>query len=840
MSSWLRYFDRVSFWLGFVAATLLWWLLGRFRPLLARLFAHLKAQAQAVRQERSTGDEIRLGNDVLRLAQGWHLAAPLFSLDEIGIPMRLLAPAVPPMAYEPPASEDITDWALPYMPDDPELASFYGAPTLGLAEALQDGANLVIIGQPGMGKSFALAQLACQIIRKASGSEHLAGVVPLLVHVANLDLASAANQQPDETLLSAVSSYASSIRAKRLPVVFRALLKQGRLLLLLDGLDELSPSQLSMATNYLKRLLEQHPQLRLVVAAHPGNLDGLTNLGLQVVALACWGQEQRAEFIGRWSALWQRYIAESSQDKSPLDALVLVGWLFNNSARFSPLELTLRVWAAFAGDALGPGPLAAIEAYLRRMTADQPAKNRAGLGQLAAQMVLAQKPVIERKNAENWLGSAETLQHGPAPETTSETAGSTPEKTRVEQVPARGALPDLLGCGLLVARAGDRISLSHPGLAAYLVGQALAPVHAAMQLIAQPEWWGKSASLAYLAILDAQAAWVVQSFDKSELEDPFQFSVLEAGRWLKHAPDGLPWVSQLMRQLAQCLQQELLPFSIKGRALTLLVLSNNPGVAVLLRQMLVAGQSMQRQLAALGLGYLRDTKSITELGKLVGDRSPGVSRAALLALVAIGDQTGMETVAYTLLHGDESLRRAAAQALANNPEEGYPTLQEGSAMEDPGVRRAITYGLGRLRQPWASEILEKIVAEDSQWVVQDAANQMLRTIQNPHPRLPRPLPPLTQTAWLIAFAAERGMGIAPGKPAVEMLFKALREGNEDQKLAVLYYLGQSGEQSAVLPVYQVYFVSQGELQEAAFSALWNLAACGVQLPPPAQYGLVPV
>jgi len=835
----LRYFDRLSFWLGFIAATLLWWLLGRFAPLLKRLFAHLKTQAQAVRQERSTGDAIRLGNDVLRLAQGWHLAAPLFSLDEIGIPARLLAPAVLPISYEPPASEDITDWALPYTPDDPELASFYGAPTLSLAEALQEGANLVLIGQPGSGKSFALAQLACQIIRKAPGAMHLAGIVPVLVHVADLDIAPSGFQEPVEVLLGAVSAYASSIRPKRLPVLFRVLLKQGRLLLLLDGLDELSPPQLNVATDYLKTILEQYPKLRVLATAHPGNLDGLTALGFQVVALASWGKDQGGEFISRWSSLWQCYIADSSHDKSSVDPLVLVGWLLNNSASLSPLELTLRIWAAFAGDALGPGPLAAIEAYLRRMTADQPAKNRAGLAQLAAQMVLDQRPLIDRKNAKNWLGSAETLQKGVSGETTPESINGQTEKTRVEQVRARGALPDLLNCGLLVARAGDRLSLSHPELAAYLVGQALAPIHSALQLLAQPEWWGKSATLAYLSILDAQSSWVFQSFNKPEIDDPFQLSVLEAGRWLKHAPDGLPWISQLMRHLALCLQQERLPLSIKGRALSSLVQSNNPGVAVLLRQMLAAGQAVQRQLAALGLGYLRDTKSITELCKLVGDRSPGVSLAALLALVAIGEQTGMETVAYTLLHGDESLRRAAAQALTNNPEQGYPTLQEGSTLEDPGVRRAVTYGLGRLRQPWANEILEKMVAEDSQWIVQDAANQMLRTIQSPHPRQPRPLPLLTQTAWLIAFAAERGMGIAPGKPAVDMLLKAIREGDEDQKLAALYYLGQSGEESAVLPVYQVYFANQGELCEAAFGALWNLAACGIKLPPPAQYGLIP-
>ncbi len=81
------------------------------------------------------------------------------------------------------------------------------------------------------------------------------------------------------------------------------------------------------------------------------------------------------------------------------------------------------------------------------------------------------------------------------------------------------------------------------------------------------------------------------------------------------------------------------------------------------------------------------------------------------------------------------------------------------------------------------------------------------------------------------------MGIAPGKPAMEMLYKALREGNEDQMLAVLYYLGQSGDSGAVLPIYQVYFSNRGELREAAFNALWALADCGIELSPPAQFGL---
>jgi HEAT repeat protein len=214
-----------------------------------------------------------------------------------------------------------------------------------------------------------------------------------------------------------------------------------------------------------------------------------------------------------------------------------------------------------------------------------------------------------------------------------------------------------------------------------------------------------------------------------------------------------------------------------------------------------------------------------------------VSRAALLSLVAIGDKSGLETVAYTLLNGENWLRKAAAEALANNMEEGHPALQEASTLEDANIRRAAVFGLGRLRLPWSIEILNKLATQDQQWIVQDAANQFLISIQKPHPRTPHPLPSPPQTAWLVAFAGERGMGVAPGKPAYDLLHKALQEGNEDQQLAALYYLGMTGNEKAVLPIYQVYHSSKGDVHEAAYNALWNLNACGIPLPLPAYHGL---
>jgi len=53
--------------------------------------------------------------------------------------------------------EDIISQTLPYMPGWPELAAIYRAPTIGVAEAIAGGSNIVIVGAAGAGKTIALA-----------------------------------------------------------------------------------------------------------------------------------------------------------------------------------------------------------------------------------------------------------------------------------------------------------------------------------------------------------------------------------------------------------------------------------------------------------------------------------------------------------------------------------------------------------------------------------------------------------------------------------------------------------------------------------------------------------
>jgi HEAT repeat protein len=172
-----------------------------------------------------------------------------------------------------------------------------------------------------------------------------------------------------------------------------------------------------------------------------------------------------------------------------------------------------------------------------------------------------------------------------------------------------------------------------------------------------------------------------------------------------------------------------------------------------------------------------------------------------------------------------------------NPEEGYPTLQEGAAIDDLLVRHASVYGLARINEPWAQQLLEKMAIEDGQWVVRNAAAQAIEDQKRMNPHIPTAMPPLHEIPWLIKFAAKSGAGVSPGKQAVDVLTKALKDGDEYERMAALDYVRLYGTEDHIIQVYHILYGSQGELREIAFNTLWHLAATGITLPSPTQFGL---
>ena len=84
--------NTISFIIGFASGVLFTWLLNRVRPLLTQVREGAKERREAAQVRRTSGLEDNHRRITLRRAQGMHLAASLFSLDEILQEPRLLAP----------------------------------------------------------------------------------------------------------------------------------------------------------------------------------------------------------------------------------------------------------------------------------------------------------------------------------------------------------------------------------------------------------------------------------------------------------------------------------------------------------------------------------------------------------------------------------------------------------------------------------------------------------------------------------------------------------------------------------------------------------------------------
>jgi HEAT repeat protein len=243
-------------------------------------------------------------------------------------------------------------------------------------------------------------------------------------------------------------------------------------------------------------------------------------------------------------------------------------------------------------------------------------------------------------------------------------------------------------------------------------------------------------------------------------------------------------------------------------------------------------------LAALGSGALRDEKAQSALQEMMNAPSSSARRAACLALVSIGTTPALESVGTALLNADEDLRRAAAEALANDPLEGHAMLKDGATMDDLLLRRATVYGLGRVSEDWAAELLEKMGADDDQWAIRNLAAEMLEVRHHVgDPRVPRPLKAPSDSPWLIEFAGAQGIGVSPGAPATDLLLMALKSGDPEQRLAALEYLKHRPSEGVVKQMYEAMFGEDPELREAAFVCLWEIGASGYKLPDPGQYGL---
>ncbi|MGE5122881.1 MAG: hypothetical protein ACM3H7_00065, partial [Acidobacteriaceae bacterium] len=618
------------------------------RKPLQKTLSNIRSQVGEVRESLTGTTDAYLLTDIYRFAQKQHLAAPLFSLDEIAIEPRVLTPLVETPRSLELAPTDSVSLTIPYIPDWPELAAIYNASTMTLAEGLQGNANIVLAGHPGSGKTFGLAWLASNMARKAKGLGILIDLLPLYVHATDilnvLDSYSNKNEtdqdrgvakpepvnhkqqiiwkypiEPADILIRAISTYATPLTLPRLARILQNALANQKAILLLDRVDELPPARAQKIVAFIQQLLEKYPGVRIVIALSYENLLGLPVMGFRMLSMAAWGNAERSDLLQKWSHQWEKYGPTAEKDQTAkVDLRFLSSWLSAGNAVLNPLEYTLKVWAAFSGDILGADGPSAIESYIRRMTI-QAKDSLKGLESFALQLLVEMDICANPHDAARTI--SEYAAKLPVETTPGVTEGNKEEKAaheKPQQIKELGAAEVLAANGFLIAHPGARFGFSHAVILGYLAGRALSGSNLLTKVQAQPAWIGRNLAIFYFS-LDGDVTAQIQYYLTDD--DFIHTHHLLVARWLQIAPKNRPWRTIILRTLATSINKEKETLSLAAKIMTAMALSGDEGISLFFRQLLKSDHPNQRQLGALGCGILGDKSAVEELNNMLQEQS---------------------------------------------------------------------------------------------------------------------------------------------------------------------------------------------------------------------------
>jgi HEAT repeat protein len=814
-------FDPVSFAIGCVVAFLLVGLVYRYRIQFARHWEQIKNKADQARQRLTANTAARYSASAIETAQGMHLLGGLASLDQIYVETHLYAPL----------ASDVNET---------------GLVSLSPRQATQAGDRLVVIGQPGSGRTTLLNHLLLLQASRfhAAGSEervpvyvYLPALTPGLTDVEDGEETGGKDGALAEHLVQTAIACMSRLSAAG---VIRWLCNQieaGNALVLLDGWDEVPSADQPAVITWIKNLILAYPNNHLVVSAGERGYAPLIEAGCVPLRPVPWARRQLADLTQRWVAAWP-----TGNDGPP----ALAPQIPYRPTPPTPLQATVELAIQLRGQRPARTPAGQMTQLLdlllpppesddKGQTAWPLATGQRALGRLALAALEQDQPMLEREAIQSTVTEAMPPPQF-IPDEGQDVALSREDakKAREEQDQRTLQVVDccraLTADGAPIRKWGDRRYLFlHPIIMAYLAARHLATgtnaggVSTVLAHADETKWFDVLRFYVGLAPPEPLIQHLL-----SVPDDLFLSRLWTAAALLGAAPAGqAPWRNGLMARLGQLVMKEGWPTLLRNRALAALVQSGEAGVGLLFKRAFDLPDPHLRAGAILGLGALGHEQDIELIKAALGDDEPEVQLAAVEALGYLGlrgSEPAVESIVAAMVEMEAEAQRVAAEILAELGPEGHAVLREGAQDQDLMVRRAAIYGLAASGQPWAAEILQEL-QKDDQWLVRNAAVEALASIEaDEETTLPQLTLPQAETEpWLINWAAERGEGTGVGEAAMATLMRALNEGEFAVRVAAVETLGRLADPRTVGVLRQLLRDPEPIIREAALSALEEIS-----------------
>lgn len=409
-----------------------------------------------------------------------------------------------------------------------------------------------------------------------------------------------------------------------------------------------------------------------------------------------------------------------------------------------------------------------------------------------------------------------------------------PQRRRISREQAR-VLRNLVKAGVLKQYRGGRYQFSYTILAGYL--GALSIKHALPATVVQkyqnPDW---STAMRFLAAHRDIDFLVAEQL--SQHIDVLHENVLELTNWLRYTGTGVKWRGDLLRYLGNLMVAPHQFSLVRERVAAALLSSRDEGVAVIFRRALQSKTSEIRKLGALGVGVLRDKLTVEALTSIVlQDAEVNTQLCAAMALGAIGTEDALFAMIDLMqMSNSNDIRRAIAETLAANREEGYLTLYDAINAEDMLMRRAAVFGLSRVKTDWALLQLNETFLEDDEFYVRIAAQVVFKNIYEEGLRGVNAYPSLTEAPWLKDWGSEEiEVGNLPFDIEADELFQtAFKEARNDLIRALATQtIGQVGEYSMIDDIYEALRDDNAIIRDTAYRTLGEFQQkLGKRIPAP--------